>query len=199
MKSPPRQTWSSPDDLDRVLEVVDDAIERPPLVADRERMEHQAEEPVCVCERPELVVGQVARVIVDGAARGVRADHPRARRLARGSRRRRAATRARGRGSPRARTSSSTSARPRRERPPSSAAPSANGISAIPRQPGHAHAELPERLGGPGLVAELLDTLEREHQPDPLALLDRVEVGGRAHLHGARSGFSRTARSRQVA
>ena len=56
------------------------------------------------------------------------------------------------------------------------------GVAAVPGQPRHAHAELPERLGGPGLVAELLDAFEREHQPDPLAALDRVEVGGRPDL-----------------
>ena len=80
MKSPPRQTRSSPIDLDGVLEVVDDAVERPLLVADRERMEHQAEDPAGVGERAELVVGQVARVIVDCAAGGVRADRPARRR-----------------------------------------------------------------------------------------------------------------------
>ena len=58
--------------------MVDDAIERPLLVADHERMEHQTEDPACVRERSKLVVGQVARVIVEGATRGVRADHPRA-------------------------------------------------------------------------------------------------------------------------
>ncbi len=55
-------------------------------------------------------------------------------------------------------------------------------VAAIPAQPRHPHAELPERLGGPELVAELLDALERQHQPDPLAPLDGVEVGGGANL-----------------
>ena len=56
-------------------------------------------------------------------------------------------------------------------------------VAAVPGQPGHAHAELPERLGRPRLVAELLDAFEREHQPDPLAALDRIEVGRRPDLH----------------
>ena len=56
-------------------------------------------------------------------------------------------------------------------------------VAPVPRQPRHAHPELPERLGRPRLVAELLDALEREHQPDPLAALDRVEVGCRPDLH----------------
>ena len=173
MKSPPRQTWSSADDLDRVLEVVDDAIERPPLVADRERMEHQAEDPASVCERPQLVVGQVAGVIVDGPTGGVRADHRSALDPRRGSRRTRAATRARGRGSRPSPTSRRRASRPSRESPPSSAAPSEKGFRRFQVSPAMRIAELPERLGGPELVAELLDTLEREHQPDLLAALDR--------------------------
>ena len=56
-------------------------------------------------------------------------------------------------------------------------------VAAVPGQPRHAHPELPERLGRPRLVAELLDAFEREHQPDPLAALDRVEVGCRPDLH----------------
>ena len=56
------------------------------------------------------------------------------------------------------------------------------GIAAVPRQPRHPHAELPERLGRPDLVAELLDTFERQHQPESLAPLDGVEVGGRSDL-----------------
>ena len=50
-------------------------VDRPLLVTDRERMEHQAEEPVGVCERAKLVVGQVARVVVDRTAGSMRADH----------------------------------------------------------------------------------------------------------------------------
>ena len=65
-----------PDHADRVLEVVDDAVERSLLVADRERVQHQPEEPAGGGEGAELVVGQVARVVVDGTARGVRADRP---------------------------------------------------------------------------------------------------------------------------
>ena len=81
------------------------------------------------------------------------------------------------------RTSSSTSARPEPREPAVLGGAVGEGVAAVPRQPRHAHAELPERLGGPHLVAELLDALEREHQPDPLAALDRVEVGCRPNLH----------------
>ena len=51
-------------------------------------------------------------------------------------------------------------------------------VAAVPREPGHPHAERVEDVGGPRLDAEALHTLEREHQPDALAGLDRVEVGG---------------------
>ena len=56
-------------------------------------------------------------------------------------------------------------------------------VAAVPGQPGHPHPELPERLRRPELVAELLDALEREHEPDPVAGREPVEVGGRPHLH----------------
>ena len=56
------------------------------------------------------------------------------------------------------------------------------GVAPVPRQPGHPHPELPERFCRPQLVAELLDPLEREHQPDPLTSLDRSEVGRRPNL-----------------
>ena len=68
------------DDVDRVLEVIDDAVERPLLVVDRDGVEHEAEEPAGVGERAELVVGQVARVVV---------DRPAARRASRSRERRR--------------------------------------------------------------------------------------------------------------
>jgi len=55
-------------------------------------------------------------------------------------------------------------------------------VPPVPGQPGHAHAELPERLRGPGLVAERLDPFEGEHQPDPVAPSDVVEVRRGADL-----------------
>ena len=58
-------------------------------------------------------------------------------------------------------------------------------VAPVPRQPGHPQPELPEEIGRRDLVAERLHALEREHQPDPLAALDRVEVGARAHGHEA--------------
>ena len=68
-------------------------------------------------------------------------------------------------------------------------------VAPVPGQSGHPQPELPEEIGGRDLVAERLDALQREHQPDPLAALDRVEVGARADgderdrgSRGARAG-----------
>ena len=55
-------------------------------------------------------------------------------------------------------------------------------VAAVPGQPRHPNAELPERLGGPELVTELLDALEGEHQADLLAPLDGLEIVGGAYL-----------------
>ena len=70
-----------PDHADRVLEMIDDAGQRSLLVADRERVQHQAEEPACCGEGAQLVVGQVAWVIVDrrGTRRGCRSPEHRRR------------------------------------------------------------------------------------------------------------------------
>ena len=103
--------------------MVDDAVDRPGLVPDRERVEHQPEQPACVGERSQLVVGEVARVVVERPAGGVRADHGRAVDPRRAPRRRSRARRARGRGSrragrarPRARGRARRGHRPRRPR-----------------------------------------------------------------------------------
>ena len=184
VKSPPRQTRSSPDHADGVLEVVDDPVERPLLVADRERMQHEPEEPAGGGEGAELVVRQVAGVVVDCTAGRVRADDRGARDPLDdlGERRRRRMREVEDHPEPdelvdeRAAEAREAAVLRRavRER-----------VAAVPRQPGHPDAELPERLRRPELVAELLDTLERQHQPDPLAALDGVEVGGRANLQHA--------------
>ena len=58
-------------------------------------------------------------------------------------------------------------------------------VPAVPRQPGHADAEGMEDIRGPRLHAEALHALEGEQEPDALAGLDRVEVGGGRHLHHA--------------
>ena len=55
-------------------------------------------------------------------------------------------------------------------------------VATIPRQSRHAHPELPERLGRPQLVAELLHALERQQQPDPLPGGDRLDVPGGSNL-----------------
>ena len=58
-------------------------------------------------------------------------------------------------------------------------------VAPVPGQPGHPQAELPEEVGCRDLVAERLDALEGEHQPDPLAALDRVEIRLRPHRQDA--------------
>ena len=54
-----------------MLEVVDHPVERAVDVVDRERVQHEPEEPARVGERAELVVREVAGVVVDRAAGGV--------------------------------------------------------------------------------------------------------------------------------
>ena len=51
-----------PDDLDGVLEVIDRPLDRAPLRVDRDRVQHQAEDPVTAGQRTQLLVGEVARV-----------------------------------------------------------------------------------------------------------------------------------------
>ena len=166
-----------PDHADRVLEMIDDASQRSLLVADRERVQHQAEQPSGCGEGAQLVVGQVARVVVDRPARRVGADH----RSTGGARDDLVERRRRGVGEveDHPEPDELVDERPAEPREPAVLGGAVGErVAAVPRQPRHAHAELPERLGRPRLVAELLDAFEREHQPDPLAALDRVEVGG---------------------
>jgi hypothetical protein len=57
---------------DGMVEVVDDAVDRRPLGVDRQGMQHQAEDAVALRERTQLLVREVARGLVDGAAARVR-------------------------------------------------------------------------------------------------------------------------------
>ena len=188
--------------LRRVLEVVDRAVDRPHDRVDRERMEHEAEQPTCVGQRSELVVVEVARRVVHGAAAAVRAEHGRAGRALEHLR-----ERATGRvrevehDAERDEAVDELAAEPRQAAAVLGRAVRER-VAAVPGEPRHADAELVEEVGGPGLDAELLDALEREQQPDPLAGVDRVEVGGRPHLDDAlarsrvaRGGRTRPARS----
>ena len=101
--------------------MVDHAADRRLDRVDRERVEHQPEDAVAGGERAQLLVGEVARRLVDGAAAGVRDADPalvRVEALVEDA----AATRARGRGSRRAPRSAPAAhgraarARPRRRR-----------------------------------------------------------------------------------
>ena len=166
-----------------VLEVVDHGVDRPALGADRDRVEHQPEEPARLAQRAELVVVEVSRRLVDRAAAAVRAEDRRARRAleqlgeqaVRGVRQ--VEYHAEGdevvdEFAAEAREPAAVLGSPVRER-----------VAAVPRQPGHPHAERVEDVGGPRLDAEALDALEREHEADALARLDEVEIGPLEHLH----------------
>ena len=146
-------------------------------------------------KRAQRVVGEVARVVVDRAARGVADDDRRVRHALEDVPVRLLQAWARSRIMPSS-THRSTSCRPSSLRPPApvSAAPSANGfrrfhVSDIIRTPS-SHID----LGDPRVVAERLGALEREHQPDALAALHggrgRRAAGPRRRV----SAFSRTAR-----
>ena len=66
-------------------------------------------------------------------------------------------------------------------------------VATIPGERHHAHAELPEDVRDPWVVAQRLDAFEREHEPDSVAALDRVEIRAASAPPATRSGFSRTA------
>ena len=196
VKSPPRQTRSTPDHRRRVLEVVDHPVDRPPLRPDRDRVEHQPEE----------------------ACRRLRAREAGRRRGSAACRRRRGSRRAsRAPGAPRAdplehlgedaaRGVGEVEDHAERDEPvdelapePREAAALLGGavrerVPAVPREPGHPHAKRVEDVRGPGLDAEALDALEREHETDPLAGLDEVEVRRRPRPARRRPAFSRSAR-----
>ena len=184
VKSLPRQTRSSPTSSTACSRWSTTRSSVRSIVPDRDRVEHEAEEPARVRESAELVVREVAGVVVDGPAGGVRADH---RGTAGpgddlGERRRRRVGEVEDHAEPDERVD---------ERAPEAGEATVldgtvgERVAAVPRQPGHAHPELPERLGGPDLVAELLDALERQHQADPLASRDGLEVGRRPDLEHA--------------
>ena len=172
-----------PDHLDGMLEVVDRPLDRAPLRVDRDRVQHQAEDAVTVGQRTQLLVGEVARGLVDGAAAGMRdadaagvglqalVEEPR-----RGVRE----------------VEDHAQLREARQQPPPEPGEAAvvggavrERVAPVPGQPGHPQAELPEEVGCRDLVPERLDPLEGEHQPDPLAALDRVEVRLRPHREDA--------------
>ena len=85
-----------------------------------------------------------------------------------------------------------SSLRPSPESPPSSAAPSANGVRLGEVSPAIRRPSSPEEVCRRDLVPERLGSFESEHQPDPLAALDRVEIAF-VRTARTRSAFSRTA------
>ena len=165
-----------------VLEVVDRACDRAVGRIDRERMEHEAEQPSCRGERAELVVVQVARCVVQRATPAVRVEH----RGAAGTLEH-LGERAAGRVREIEHDAEPDESVDELATEPRQAAALLRGavregIAAVPGEADHADAELVKDVGRPRLDAELLDALQREHEPDPLAGLDRVEVGRRAHV-----------------
>ena len=168
-----------------MLQVVDDTVERPSLRPDRDRVEHQAEEAARVRERAKLVVVEVPRRLVDGAAGSVGAEH------------RRAAGALEDLGVGAARGVREVEDHAQLDEPVDELASEAGEaaallggavgerVAAVPRQPRHADAEGVEDVGRPRLDAEALDAFEREEQADPLAGLHGVEVGRRRHLDDA--------------
>ena len=160
MKSPPRQTWSTP---------------RSPTACSRWSITRSIvrcswsiasgcsispSRPPRSASCAQLLVVEVAWMVVDRAAGCVRDEHAVRRRYGRAPRRRvprEAWARSR---ITRARTSRSTSSRPRRREPAVlGCAVGDTGCAGSRSVDGHAHAELPERLGRPELVAERLDAL----------------------------------------
>ena len=160
-----------------VLEMVDHAVDRPSLRADRDGVEHQPEDPTGRGERAKLVVVEIPGRVEDAPAAAVRAEH------------RRVAHPLEHLGEDAARGVGEVEDHAERDEPvdelaaEAREAPAVLGgavrerVPAIPGEPRHPHAERVEDVGGPGLDAEALDALEREHEADALAGLDRVEVG----------------------
>jgi hypothetical protein len=151
--------------LDRVVDVVDDALDA--LRADGDRQAHDPEHAVPLGERPELVVREVARVVVDGAAAGVAHEH--------GSVPRDAVEH----GVVRARRSvrevdqcaelDEAVDEPLAERAETAVVLDAETVGervpVVPGEPDHADAQVPEGVDQARVLVERLDALEREHQP----------------------------------
>ena len=167
-----------------MLEVVDYASDRAPLVVDRERVEHDPEEPAAVGKRAQLLVCDVPWMVVNRAASGMRDDHRRV------TDSREDISKRRGRRMREVEDHAELDQpidEPRAElRQPTGLGGAVRvGVAAVPRQRRHPDAQLPERVRRPHLVAELLDTLQRQEEADPLASLDGSEVGGGAHSNDA--------------
>ena len=185
VKSPPRQTRSTP--------ITDTACSRWSITPSIVRRSGpiaigwsiSPKRPPASAQRAELVVVEVPRRVVDGPAAAVRAEDRRA-------------------GRPLEQLGVDTARRVREvehdaelDEPVDQLAPEAREpaavlgravgerVPAVPGEARHPDAERVEDVRGPGLDAEALDALEREHQPQPLARLDAGEVGSVAHLEDA--------------
>ena len=170
------------DRLDEVVDVIDQARDRPLRRVHDERQRHQADDAVALGERAQLVVAEVARGVADGAAERMADEH-------------RPVARALEHLGERALVGVREVERDRQpghaidERAADLAEPSGGRlgravgerVAAVPGQRGHAHAERAEHVDQAGVVAERLHALEREHEAEAAGLERGVQVGGRAH------------------
>ena len=62
------------DDLDQMLVVVDDAVDRRVLGVDEAREHVEADDAACCCDAAQLFIGEVAMVIAERSRSGVRGD-----------------------------------------------------------------------------------------------------------------------------
>ena len=163
-----------PHHRDRVVEVVEQPVDRRPLVADDQRERHQPEHAALCGECPELVVGEVALDILHRATARMAADDVTAGREQLVGRRRRRVRQVEHDAALHELVHERTT---RVGEPLVGRVEAARGPGrAVPREPGHPHPRvppLPEPLG------HRLDALEREHQPDPPVPPHLVEVVGR--------------------
>ena len=175
-----------PHHLHRVVDVVDDAVERGPLRVDRKRMKHDPDDAAVCCESAQGLVREVPRVVVHRAARRVADDDRRLRRAFEDVQ-----VRLRpGVGEVEDQTELDAEVD---QLPAQLAQASGAGlcrtvgewVAPIPRQRQHPDAQLPHRLRDPRVVAERLGSFEREHQPDALAAFDGGQVGLLPHRDDA--------------
>ena len=159
-----------------MLEMVDHPIDGALLWVDRERVQHEAEETARGGERAELVVVEVPRRVVHGAAAAVRAEDRRARgaleELRVDARRRVREVE----DDPELDEPVDELAAEPREAAAVLRGPVGKRVPPVPRQAGHPDAERVEDVRRPDLDPEALDALERQHEADPLAGLDAVEI-----------------------
>ena len=170
------------DGLHEVIDVVDQIRDRTLALVHHERQRHQADDAVALGQSPQLVVAEVAGVVMDGAAERVADEHrpiPDALEHL-GERALVGVCEIEGDREP-GHAIDERAADPAEAAARALARPVGERVAAIPGQGCHADAERAEHLDQRRLVAERLHALDREQEPDAAGLERGVEIRDRSH------------------